>query len=101
MKLLEKAADIGVKILSVISGILATFILIYSAYVLYDNFYTGQTAFASWDLQQYKPVPQTGGEAPDFRELMKINPDTAGWLTLYDTNIDYPPEIPPAPVFQA
>ncbi len=90
MKLLEKAADIGVKILSVISGILATFILIYSAYVLYDNFYTGQTAFASWDLQQYKPVPQTGGEAPDFRELMKINPDTAGWLTLYDTNIDYP-----------
>ena len=55
--------------------------------------------YAKWDSQQvyikadpvqylqYKPSPP---EMVSFEELQKINPDVLGWLTVYDTNIDYP-----------
>ena len=56
-------------------------------------------AYARWDSQQvytqadpvhfiqYKPSPP---EMMSFEELQRINPDVLGWLTIYDTNIDYP-----------
>ena len=90
MRPIDKAARFGERILSIISGIIAVILLIYSAYVLYDNFYTGQSAFASWDLLKYKPVIQEEDNKADFSEIAKINPDAVGWLTIYDTNIDYP-----------
>ena len=55
--------------------------------------------YARWDSQQvytmadpiqfiqYKPSPP---EMMPFEELQEINPDVLGWLTIYDTNIDYP-----------
>lgn len=55
--------------------------------------------YAKWDSQQvytkadpiqylqYKPNPP---EMVSFEELQKINPDVLGWLTVYDTSIDYP-----------
>lgn len=55
--------------------------------------------YARWDSQQvytqadpiqylqYKPSPP---EMMPFEELQAINPDVLGWLTVYDTNIDYP-----------
>ena len=55
--------------------------------------------YAKWDSQQvytkadpiqylqYKPSPP---EMVSFEELQEINPDVMGWLTVYDTNIDYP-----------
>lgn len=37
---------------------------------------------------QYKPdFPE---EVETFEELQEKNPDVIGWLTIYDTNIDYP-----------
>ena len=55
--------------------------------------------YAKWDSQQmytqadpvqylqYKPSPP---EMVPFEELQEINPEVIGWLTIYDTNIDYP-----------
>ena len=55
--------------------------------------------YAKWDSQQvytqadpvqflqYKPSPP---EMVPFEELQELNPDVLGWLTVYDTNIDYP-----------
>lgn len=55
--------------------------------------------YARWDSQQmytqadpvqylqYKPSPP---EMVPFEELQEINPEVIGWLTIYDTNIDYP-----------
>ncbi len=56
--------------------------------------------YAQWDSRQvytsadpvqyiqYKPSPPD--EMVSFEELQAINPDVLGWLTVYDTNIDYP-----------
>ncbi|MBR1821898.1 MAG: class B sortase [Clostridia bacterium] len=76
-------------LLSLIAGLLAAALLLYSGYVLYDNFNTNRNAFSSWDLLQYKPSMDVA-EDPGFQELRALNPDVIGWLTLYDTHIDYP-----------
>lgn len=57
--------------------------------MLYDNFNTNRNAFSSWDLLQYKPSEDLS-EDEGFQALLSINPDVVAWLTLYDTNIDYP-----------
>ena len=87
---LLKAGD---SVMSLFSGLLAAMLILYSSYVLYDSFYTQNAAFASgWDLAQYRPeiiedgaVPLAGGDM-----LAEINKDYRAWLTLYETNIDYP-----------
>ena len=83
----------GNKVISLFSGLMAAFLILYSSYVLYDSFYIQNQAFSSaWDLAQYRPViidddlvPLSGGE-----NLKNINEDYRAWLTLYDTPIDYP-----------
>ena len=82
----------GNSILSLLSGLLAAALILYSSFVLYDTFYTQTAANNSWNLLQYRPqivddtpVPLSGGSS-----LAAINQDYRGWLTLYDTNIDYP-----------
>ncbi len=90
---LARIAGSGSRLISLLSGLLAAFLILYSGYVLYDTFYTQNQAYASgWDVLQYRPeiieegtVPLAGGET-----LIKINKDYRAWLTLYDTNIDYP-----------
>lgn len=72
----------------------ASLLFMYGMYVLYDIFYTNQSAFVSYDLLQYRPV-QTYDEdgnakSEGFDELKKINPDTVGWLELFGTHINYP-----------
>ncbi len=70
------------------STILAAVLIIYSGFVLYDTIYTDRAAFMSSDLSKYRPEP--GGEEPDFDEMLEINKDTCAWITMIDTNIDYP-----------
>lgn len=90
MRIIEKICAAADKVLAVVAGLLACACLLYSGYVLYDNYYVGESAFASWDLLQYKPKPTADEETYDFEEIKQINPDVVGWLTIYDTNIDYP-----------
>ena len=87
--MLEKLARLIDGVVGFVAGTLAAVLLLYSGYVLYDNFNTNRNAFSSWDLLQYKPVGDLSRDA-GYQELLSINPDVVGWLTLYDTDIDYP-----------
>ena len=84
-----KLGNIGV---SLASGLLAAALVIYSGYVIADQFSTQYKAYSSaWDLLKYKPefiedqnVPLSG------ISLSELNADYRAWLTVYDTSIDYP-----------
>ena len=80
----------GSGLLSLISGLLAAALILYSGYVLYDTFYTQEQALSSSNLFQYRPefiddefVPLTSGS------LAEINEDYRAWLTMFETGIDY------------
>ena len=76
-------------LLSAFTAILAGMMLVYSGYVIYDNYYTGQEAFSSRELAQFKPDPNKKPKL-EFKKIRKINPDVSGWIEIFDTNIDYP-----------
>lgn len=70
----------------------ACFVLLgsYSLYALWDN----AQVYASADdvqseLVKIKPGEKENNDA-SFAELQKINPDVCAWITLDNTNIDYP-----------
>ena len=50
---------------------------------------SAKSAFLSDDLLSYKPQPGEGAN-PSLEDLMAINKDVAGWITIDDTHIDYP-----------
>ena len=92
--LITKVATAGSSIVSLVTGLLAAFLILYSGYVLYDTFYTQNQAFtSSADLLQYKPVimedlgdglTPIAGQA----QMASINKDYRAWLTVYDSRID-------------
>lgn len=61
-------------------------ILCYGIYVLWDSQHINQQADASL-YETYRPTEKTD---LSFEELKKHNPEILGWLTIKDTNIDYP-----------
>lgn len=77
---------------TVVFGILCL-VGIYSAYALWDN---NRVYMAAENVQnemlKLKPETQTEEkqETADFSELLKINPDICGWVTMENTHIDYP-----------
>lgn len=77
------------KAVILLTEVLVALLLIFSVYVLWDMSYSDRTAFSSWELLKYRPSVEEG-EEPTFNELRSINPDVVGWLTVYNTNIDYP-----------
>ena len=87
--MLDKIGRVGDSIVSIVSGLLAAVLILYSGYVIWDSFYTQRSAFSSWELMQFRPNVEEG-EEPSFTDLIAVNPDVRGWLTIYGTNIDYP-----------
>ncbi len=79
--------------ISLMTGLLASVLILYSGYVLYDSFYT-QNAAASTavDLLAYRPEIIEDGASPmsGAETLAEINEDYRAWLTLYESTIDYP-----------
>lgn len=61
-------------------------LLLFSAYIGVDNYRIVKEA-DSTVYQAYKPVED---DAESFQKLALKNPDVIGWLTIDDTNIDYP-----------
>lgn len=61
-------------------------ILLYAGYTLWDVQHIYQSAEASL-YESYKP---TATNKVSIEELQKKNPEVFGWLTVNDTNIDYP-----------
>lgn len=66
--------------------VLMVLLILLAVYAKWDS---SQVYTAADPIQylQYKPSPPV---MVPFEELQKINPDVMGWLTVYDTNIDYP-----------
>lgn len=60
----------------------------YGGYALWDTYRIYQGAAVSDELLRYKPS-ETESEA-SFEELLALNPDVTGWLTIDGTHIDYP-----------
>lgn len=85
---LAAIASIGTKVVSAVSIVLASTMIAYSGFVLYDTVYTDRAAFISSDLSQYRPTATE--EEPTFEEMMTINKDTCAWVTMLGTHIDYP-----------
>lgn len=88
-KLITKAALISDKVLTVVASILAMLMISYSAYAMEDSLITQRNAFVSEDLLQYRPNVEAG-EKVDFEGIRAINKDVNSWLTIYNTNINYP-----------
>lgn len=83
---------IGNGLVSLMSGLLAGILILYSSYVLYDSFATEYRAKSSaWDLLRYKPIVLSNGQPSEGADkLAAITEDYRAWLTMYNTTIDYP-----------
>lgn len=92
MEIAAKAARFGNFILSLIASVIILAMFAYGGYSLWDSYMVNQGAFLSSDLLKYKPqAAEDGGEANySLEELIALNPDTRGWITIDDTHIDYP-----------
>lgn len=89
MQLAVKIACIGNKI---ISFVVITFIVLmfsYGVYSLWDTAMLYQGAYVSAGLLEFKPSLEEP-DAPTLSELVEVNSDVCGWLTIDDTHIDYP-----------
>ena len=85
-------AKLGNTLLSLLSSLLAAALILYSAVVIYDTFYTQQAASDPYKLLHDRieileegVTPESGAEI-----LAGINEDYRAWLTVYDSYIDYP-----------
>ncbi|MBQ7059234.1 MAG: sortase [Firmicutes bacterium] len=90
---LSHVSQVGNTILSLVSGLLAAALILYSSYVLYDTFYTQESAASTpFELLQYRPEIIDDGAVPvsGKQSFSIINDDYRAWLTMYDTKIDYP-----------
>lgn len=86
-KYILKAANTLVSYVVILSLCIAG---VYAGYALWDN----NRVYATVDDAQadiLKLKPKIGqDQRPSFDELLAINPDVVGWVTLDNTNIDYP-----------
>lgn len=89
---IELALRAGGGMTTLLSGLLAAVLIMYSGYVLYDTFATERAASSNaWDLLQFKPEIFDDYETPlTGADLAEINKDYRAWLTVYGTPIDYP-----------
>ncbi len=60
--------------------------LLLAGYALWDTHQLLESA-GSTQFTTYKPSSE---DSQSFEELRAMNPDVIGWLTIYDTTIDYP-----------
>lgn len=85
-KFILKAANTLVSYVVVISLCIAG---AYAAYALWDNSLVyAAVDNVQADMLKLKPVINEG--RPSFEELMTINPDVVGWITVDNTSMDYP-----------
>ena len=87
--MLKHITKAGNKLILAIAAVMMVTLGLYGILMLWDMYRTEINAFASYDLLQYRPNIENE-EPPYLDDLVKINPDTVGWVTVYGTNIDYP-----------
>lgn len=81
------------KIIRSLSGIvdaavlvLLFFVALVALYALWD----AHQLYAAADSTRFETYKPTESDALSYDELREMNPDVMGWLTVYDTKIDYP-----------
>ncbi len=83
---LHTITRVGNKIVNLIVFILMLLLLLYSAYSIWYTNSLKSGSFLANEIAMYKPT----GKEPTLSDLMEVNPDVRSWLTIDDTNIDYP-----------
>lgn len=61
-------------------------LLVFAAYALWDT----HQMLAAADSNNYQTYKPTAEETKSFEDFRAMNNDVIGWLTIYDTTIDYP-----------
>lgn len=61
-------------------------LLMFAAYALWDT----HQMLAAADANNYQTYKPTNEETKSFEDFRAMNNDVIGWLTIYDTTIDYP-----------
>lgn len=91
MDILGKTSKQLNKLLDSIVAIVIVLIILFSSYSLYSSFMMFKGAFVSDTLLSMKPVKAAGSdESINFDQIRGINPDVKSWVTVDNTNIDYP-----------
>ena len=91
MNVASKAARVGDRILSYLAIVIMIMMLSFGGYSLWDTYITMSGAFLKNDFLQYRPnLGNTEETRLSLQELLAINPDTRGWITIDGTHIDYP-----------
>lgn len=62
-------------------------IVVFGAWAIHDENHVYETG-STKVFEQYKPVSEE--EVLSFNQLIALNPDVFGWLTVYGTHMDYP-----------
>ena len=86
MKIAVRIAQAGNQILNIIVMGIILFLFLYVGYSLWDTYMSAKSAFLSDDLLSYKPQPGEGAN-PSLEDLMAINKDVAGWITIVITRL--------------
>lgn len=76
--------EIADRMLNCIIGLIGLLLLLYGSYALWDTYQIYENA-SSESYSIYNPQKQES-----FEELVRINPEVIGWLTVKNTNINYP-----------
>lgn len=86
MEFTVKIAEVGNRILSILAAILMAIMFLYGGFSLWNNWVIDHQAFGS-EYLKFKPTPE---DKDGLYDLMKINSDVRGWITIDNTHIDYP-----------
>ena len=85
-KYVIKTAD---AIINTFVMIILCIIVLYSVYSIWDNNQVyAEVDVVQSEMMKLKPTPDDPG--PSFEELRAINPDVCAWITMDNTEIDYP-----------
>lgn len=89
MRIAEKILNVANSLISFVEIVVLCIIGLYAVFALWDNH---QVYAAAENVQEelMRLKPSEGGDKASFEKLMKINPDVCAWLTVDNTNIDYP-----------
>ena len=88
MNFVNKLIKIFDGFVSTISVSLLLILMLFSVYALYDVYQVYHSAELGEDIATLKPKAKA--TSLQLTELQKINPDIVGWITIDETNIDYP-----------
>ena len=71
---------------NIIALVLFLILLLYVGHSLWYSHSVQEESFLPEELAKYRP----DGQEPSLNELKEINSDVIAWITINDTNIDYP-----------